>query len=64
MQALTYYRYGSADELQIKEVDTLAPGDDEILIKVHAGQYALHEAPEAFRYLLEGHARGKIVIRL
>lgn len=36
MQAVTYYRYGSPDVLQLEEVATPAPGDDEVLIKIHA----------------------------
>lgn len=36
MQAVTYYRYGSPDVLQVEEVATPAPADDEVLIKVHA----------------------------
>ncbi len=36
MQAVTYYRYGTPDVLQVEEVATPAPGDDEVLIKVHA----------------------------
>lgn len=36
MQAVTYYRYGSPGELQIEEIPTPVPTDDEIRIKIHA----------------------------
>ena len=36
MQAITYRHYGSPDELRLEEIDTPTPGDDDILIKVHA----------------------------
>jgi NADPH:quinone reductase-like Zn-dependent oxidoreductase len=36
MKAVVYTEYGSADVLQLKEVDKPAPADDEVLVKVHA----------------------------
>lgn len=36
MKAMVYHNYGSPDELKLEEVDKPVPGDDEILIKVHA----------------------------
>src|SRR5687767_8174310 len=36
MKAIVYTEYGSPDGLQLKEVDTPVPADDEVLIKVHA----------------------------
>jgi NADPH:quinone reductase-like Zn-dependent oxidoreductase len=36
MKAIVYTKYGTADALQLKEVAKPAPGDDEVLIKVHA----------------------------
>ena len=36
MKAIVYYKYGTPDDLELKEVDKPVPGDDEVLIKVHA----------------------------
>lgn len=36
MQAIVYTRYGSPDVLQLKEVETPVPADDEVLVKVFA----------------------------
>lgn len=36
MKAIVYTKYGSPDNLQLKEVAKPVPGDDELLIKVHA----------------------------
>lgn len=38
MKAVVYTRYGSADVLQVKEIEKPAPGDDEVLIKVLAAE--------------------------
>ncbi len=36
MRAITQERYGSADQLHLEEVATPQPGDDEVLLRVHA----------------------------
>lgn len=38
MRAVVYTRYGGPDVLQVKDIDKPAPGDDELLIKVHAAE--------------------------
>ena len=38
MRAMVYTQYGSPDVLQLEEVEKPVPGDDEVLIKVHAAE--------------------------
>jgi len=36
MKAVVFTRYGSPDVLELKEVEKPSPGDDEVLVRVHA----------------------------
>jgi NADPH:quinone reductase-like Zn-dependent oxidoreductase len=36
MKAIVQDRYGSADVLELRDVEIPQPGDDEVLIRVHA----------------------------
>ncbi|MDP4503163.1 NAD(P)-dependent alcohol dehydrogenase [Nonomuraea turcica] len=36
MRAVTYYKYGAPDVLGIEEVQTPAPGDKDVLVRIHA----------------------------
>ena len=49
MKAIVLTRYGTPDDLELREVDKPVPADDQVLIKVHAsavniGTGALSEA--------------------
>jgi NADPH:quinone reductase-like Zn-dependent oxidoreductase len=43
MKAVVFYQYGSADVLQIVDVEKPTPADDEMLIKVHAASLNPYE---------------------
>jgi NADPH:quinone reductase-like Zn-dependent oxidoreductase len=36
MKAIVYYKYGTPNDLELKEVDKPVPADDEVLVKVYA----------------------------
>ena len=36
MKAIVHHEYGSPDVLKLVEVDTPAPTDDEVLVRIHA----------------------------
>jgi NADPH:quinone reductase-like Zn-dependent oxidoreductase len=36
MKAIVHHKYGSADVLQLEEIDKPVPADDEVLVRVHA----------------------------
>ncbi len=38
MKAIVYTKYGTPDVLQIRDIEKPEPGDDEVLIKVHAAE--------------------------
>jgi NADPH:quinone reductase-like Zn-dependent oxidoreductase len=51
MKAVVFTRYGSPDVLELREIERPAPGDDEVLVRVHAASVndwdwaALHGTP-------------------
>jgi NADPH:quinone reductase-like Zn-dependent oxidoreductase len=36
MKAIVHHKYGSAEVLQLEEIDKPSPADDEVLVRVHA----------------------------
>jgi len=61
MKAIVQDTVGSADALELREIDAPEIGDGRVTPVIDR-TYPLSEAPEAIRYLAEGHARGKVVI--
>jgi NADPH:quinone reductase-like Zn-dependent oxidoreductase len=57
MKAVVFTRYGSPDVLELKEVEKPAPGEEGVLVRVHAASLndwdwaALHGVPRVNRYL-------------
>ena len=86
MKAIAHDSYGSADVLELREIDEPRVGPDGVLPGaegaagdlrlladlLESGEirpvvdrtYPLSEVPDAVRNLAEGHASGKIVIRV
>jgi hypothetical protein len=60
--AVVQGRYSSAPEdlFRLAEIDRPAVGDDEVLVRVHAA--SVDRGTAAIRDLLDGQARGKLVI--
>ena len=59
MKAVTYYNYGSPDVLQIEEIEKPTPGENQVLVKVHAtsinaGDYRVMRADPFFIRLMTG----------
>jgi NADPH:quinone reductase-like Zn-dependent oxidoreductase len=59
MKAITYKKFGSPEVLQLTEVETPVPQDNEVLIKVHAAGVTLYDcwmrsgyAPPGFKTLM------------
>lgn len=51
MKAIVYTRYGSPDVLELRELETPVPGDDDVLVKVHAATVATGDSEmRAFRF--------------
>jgi 2-desacetyl-2-hydroxyethyl bacteriochlorophyllide A dehydrogenase len=62
MKAIVYTKYGSPDVLQLQEVEKPVPGDDEVLVKIHAasvnaGDWHLMRGKPALARLLTGGLR-------
>src|SRR5438477_995533 len=65
MKAIVYTRYGSPDVLQLREVAKPTPGDDEVLVKVHAVSinaadwHLMRGKPVFARFLIGGFRKPK-----
>src|SRR5437868_5025308 len=65
MKAIVYTRYGPPDVLQFKEVGKPTPGDDEVMVKVHAVSinamdwHLMRGRPALARFLIGGFRKPK-----
>src|SRR6186713_1181890 len=65
MKAIVYTKYGSPDVLRFREVDKPTPGDDEVLVKVHAVSvnaadwHVMRGKPLFARFLIGGFRKPK-----
>src|SRR5437868_12565760 len=65
MKAIEYTKYGSPDVLHLKEAEKPVPGDDEVLVKVHAvsinamDQHLMRGEPILARFMIGGFRKPK-----
>ena len=68
MKAIVYTKYGSPDVLQFQEVEKPTPGDDEVLVKVHAVSinamdwHLMRGKPFLARFMIGGFRKPKSTI--
>src|SRR5215213_7293463 len=68
MKAIVCTGYGTPDVLRLTEVEKPAPGDDEVLVKVHAASlnagdwHILRGKPFLARFLMGGYRKPKYAI--
>ena len=69
MKAIVFTEYGSTDVLRLTEVPTPVPGDDEVLVKVHAASindwdWALMHGEPFFTRAFTGFLKPRLNIRI